>query len=47
MINKIIAKIKSIFVSSAKKEDDTDCEHTRYAKKLERFCLDCGKHLNV
>ena len=29
------------------KEDDIDCEHTRYAKKLERFCLDCGKHLNV
>jgi len=46
MIKKIIAKIKSIFTSSSK-EEEIDCEHTRYAKKLERFCLDCGKHLIV
>tara|TARA_R100001132_G_C3208483_1_gene52510 strand:+ start:86 stop:235 length:150 start_codon:yes stop_codon:yes gene_type:complete len=49
MIKKIIAKIKSIFASSSKEEEEIDCEHTRVnsVKKLERFCLDCGKHLIV
>ena len=48
MIKKIIAKIKSIFTSSSK-EEEIDCEHTRVnsVKKLERFCLDCGKQLIV
>ncbi len=47
MINKIIAKIKSMFTPSKVEEDEVECAHTRYAKKLERFCLDCGKHLSV
>jgi tetrahydromethanopterin S-methyltransferase subunit F len=38
MIKKIIAKIKSIFVSSSKKED---CEHIDRTVKTVRYCSDC------
>jgi hypothetical protein len=47
MIDKIIAKIKNIFSFSRVEEDKLECAHTRYAKRLERFCLDCGKHLSA